>query len=206
MAKQLAFYLNSNLCVGCKTCQMACKDKNSNELGINWRRVVTYGGGQWVKDPTHADLAFPNFVFGYSVSVACNHCQNPKCLDVCPSGAINKREDGIVLIDQNRCIGCKYCIWACPYGAPQFDEKAGVMTKCNFCYDLIDKGEDPACVDACPMRCLDFGELEELRAKYGDADAIAPLPPSNITTPSLVLTPHKHAQPSEAGMGHIENI
>jgi anaerobic dimethyl sulfoxide reductase subunit B (iron-sulfur subunit) len=131
------------------------------------------------------------------------HCQNPLCVEVCPAGGITKREDGIVLIDQEACIGCRYCEWACPYGAPQFDEEVGVMTKCTLCSDLLDKGQNPACVDACVMRALDFGELDELRAKYGDVDAIEPLPRANITNPSIVITPHRDAEMSGSGTGRI---
>lgn len=206
MEKRLAFYLDASACLGCKTCQMACKDKNNIPLGLSWRHVVTYGGGDWLPHPTQRDIMTPNQVFFYSVSVACNHCEVPKCMEVCPTGAISQRADGIVLIDGDKCIGCKYCIWACPYEAPQFDEEKGIMTKCNFCYDLIDEGREPACVDSCPMHCLDFGDLEELRLKYGSLNAITPLPGGDITKPALVITPHKHAQPSERGIGYIENI
>ena len=109
-----------------------------------------------------------------------------------------------MLIDANKCIGCRYCQWACPYGAPRFDSDAGVMTKCTFCEDLLAKGGNPACVDACVMRVLDFGPLDELRAKYGNVDAIEPLPDSQLTKPALVITPHKHAQLSGTGTGEMQ--
>ena len=79
-----------------------------------------------------------------------------------------KREDGIVLIDEKKCIGCKYCAWVCPYGAPQFREDLGVMTKCNLCFDYIDEGKNPSCVDACPTRSFDVGDYEDLVKKYGE--------------------------------------
>ncbi|HSO27589.1 MAG TPA: 4Fe-4S dicluster domain-containing protein, partial [Anaerolineales bacterium] len=101
---------------------------------------------------------------------------------------------------------CRYCEWACPYGAPQFVEAAGYMTKCNMCYDLVDQGQKPVCVDGCTMRCLDFGELSELRAKYGNLSAIEPLPDASHTSPALVLTPHKHSQLSGSGTGRITNL
>jgi anaerobic dimethyl sulfoxide reductase subunit B (iron-sulfur subunit) len=116
---------------------------------------------------------------------------------------MTKRADGIVLVNEDQCIGCRYCEWACPYGAPQFNDKKGVMSKCNFCEDLLAKGENPACVDSCVMRALHFGELEELRAKYGTANAIEPLPDASLTSPALVLTPHRHAQISGKGTGKI---
>jgi anaerobic dimethyl sulfoxide reductase subunit B (iron-sulfur subunit) len=143
MAKQLAFYVNIAECVGCKACQVACKDKNDLPEGIRWRRVFEYEGGEWVNQD---GTLIPSNLFSYFVSSACMHCENPICLEVCPAEAISKRDDGIVLIDEQKCVGCRYCSWACPYGAPQFNEKRGVMTKCTFCSDLIDQGGSPACV------------------------------------------------------------
>jgi len=203
MAKQKAFYFDSSACTGCKVCQVACQDKNNLPASLLWRRVFHYGGGSWVQQ---GETMAPNNLFAYSVSTACQHCANPVCRDVCPTAAISKRADGIVVIDAEKCIGCRYCQWACPYGAPQFNEEAKVMTKCNFCYDLQDQGLNPACVDACVMRCLDFGDLEELRQKYGNLDAIEPLPTGEITEPALVITPHKHAQMSGQGTGRILNL
>jgi anaerobic dimethyl sulfoxide reductase subunit B (iron-sulfur subunit) len=147
-----------------------------------------------------------NTVFSYSLSLACMHCDIPLCADVCPTKAITKRDDGVVLIDTSKCIGCRYCEWACPYGAPQFNEELGVITKCDFCQDFLAQGQNPACVDACVMRCLDYGELEELRAKYGNFDAIEPLPTADITKPAIVITPHKDAQLSGQGSGNLLNL
>lgn len=206
MAKQYAFYFDSSACAGCKACQIACQDKNDLPAAMRWRRVLTYGGGSWVPDAHVKGLWAPNNIFAYAVSTACYHCLKPICAEVCPTGAISKRADGIVLIDQSRCVGCRYCEWACPYGAPCFDERKGVMSKCNFCADLVDAGGKPACVDACVMRALDFGDLEELRAKYGRVDAIEPLPEAKYTEPAVVITPHKHVQMSGAGTGRILNL
>jgi anaerobic dimethyl sulfoxide reductase subunit B (iron-sulfur subunit) len=203
MAKQLGFYFNGSACSGCKACVIACKDRSDLPVGVNWRRVFQYGGGSWNPDPLHPELWQPNNMFVYSVSVACNHCEDPICAEVCPTAAITKREDGIVLIDANACIGCRYCEWACPYGAPQFNEEKGFMTKCDFCHDLQDQGQNPVCVDACVMRALDFGDVDELRAKYGTEVEIEPLPSAEITHPSLVITPHRNAQASGVGTGEI---
>lgn len=203
MPKQNAFYLNLSNCNGCKACQIACKDKNDLALGIRWRRVAEYTGGSWL---SNSGMDQPEGVFTYYMSTSCMHCEQPACVDVCPAAAITKRADGIVLINQDQCIGCRYCQWACPYGAPQFNEAKGVMSKCTFCDDLLAKGERPACVDACPMRALDFGDLTELRAKYGNVDALEPLPQANLTKPALVLTPHKNAQVSGKGTGKISSL
>jgi anaerobic dimethyl sulfoxide reductase subunit B (iron-sulfur subunit) len=203
MAKQYAFYFNAGQCINCKACQSACDDKNDLPAGTIWRHVWQYSGGGWVEQD---NVLVPNLVYSYSVSTACMHCLKPICLDVCPTEAIYKRDDGIVLIDDQRCIGCRYCQWACPYAAPAFREDLGVMTKCTFCEDLLAQGENPACVDACVMRCLDYGELEELRARYGDLAEMAPLPTADITDPAFVLTPSRNAQPITGGSGRIINL
>ncbi len=203
MAKQLGFYFNSSACTGCKACQVACQDKNDLPASIAWRRVIRYGGGNWVQAAT---FSVPNGLFVYNVTLSCQHCQDPVCVQVCPTTAMTKGADGIVTIDQDKCIGCRYCEWACPYGAPQFNEAIGVMSKCNFCQDLLAEGGNPACVDACPMRALDFGELEDLQAKYGTVNAIEPMPSGEYTNPSIVITPHKNAEMVGAGTGHILNL
>ncbi|MBI5301777.1 MAG: dimethylsulfoxide reductase subunit B [Chloroflexi bacterium] len=203
MAKQLGFYFDASACMGCKTCQVACKDKNDLPVGVNFRRVWQYGNGSWVPS---GKLWTPNNVFVYSVSVACNHCEKPSCAEVCPTGALAKRADGLVLVNADQCVGCRYCEWACPYGAPQFNEAKGVMTKCNGCEDLLAQGQNPACVDACPMRALEFGDIAELRAKHGNVNAIEPLPVATLTFPALVIKPHRHAQASGKGMGRIIDL
>ena len=146
----------------------------------------------------------PN-VFTYYTSVACNHCEDPICVRVCPTQAMHKGTNGIVGIDPTVCIGCRYCEWACPYGAPQFSADKGVMTKCNFCQDFLEQGRDPACVAACPSRVLDFGEIDELRTKHGHTADIEPLPDPGITKPNLVITAHKNAQKSGHGNGTLAN-
>ncbi len=203
MAKQYGFHIDTSACGYCKVCQIACKDKNNLPVGIRWRRVWQYGGGGWVKK---GQVWQASGVFNYSISVSCMHGENPACVNVCPAGAMHKRADGIVLVNQDACIGCRYCEWACPYGAPQFDEAKGVMTKCTFCEDLLAQGQNPACVDACPMRAIEYGELSELRAKYGAVNAIEPLPSASLTSPSVVITPHRHAQISGQGTGRILDL
>lgn len=186
MAKQLAFHVDLSACIGCKVCQVACKDKNDLGLDRTFRRVVEVAGGDWVKKGN----TWATNAFTYYLPSACMHCQEPPCVDVCPTTAMYKRADGVVLIDSGKCIGCGYCAWACPYGAPQRNEATGKMTKCDFCYDYLDQNQQPACVAACGMRALEVGELAELQAKYGTANDVYPLPDAALTRPSLVLTPH----------------
>jgi len=201
--KQLGFHLDQGGCTGCKACQIACKDKNDLPVGISWRRVAEYSGGGWSQDESLGTFK-PN-VFTYYTSVACNHCEDPICVRVCPTQAMHKGPDGIVSVDPTVCIGCRYCEWACPYGAPQFSAEKGVMTKCNFCEDYLAQGRDPACVAACPSRVLHFGEIGELRKTYGDTADVEPLPDPSITKPHLVITPHKDAQKSGHGHGVLAN-
>lgn len=203
MAEQLAFYVDIAACTGCKACQIACKDRSHLPVGVNWRRVFEYSGGEWAKE---GELMVPNGLYTYFISSACMHCEKPLCMEVCPTKAISKREDGIVLIDPNRCIGCRYCQWACPYGAPQFDHDKGVMTKCDFCVDLQAKGDNPVCVDACPSRALDYGPLAELREKYGVLNDPAPLPDSSITFPAVVFNPSRDTRTSAIADGKIMNV
>jgi anaerobic dimethyl sulfoxide reductase subunit B (iron-sulfur subunit) len=195
------FYFDQSLCTGCKACQVACIDKHDLPLGVSWRRVVEYTGGSW---SLVGNTVTPK-VFTYYTSVACNHCENPVCVQVCPTTAMTRREDGTVYVDQSKCVGCRYCEWACPYSAPQFNAETGHMSKCDLCYDYRSEGRQPACVAACPSRALDWGPIEVLRDAHGDNGATAPLPDPAITRPHLVIHPHRDAQRWDAGTGHIAN-
>lgn len=155
----VGWILDLTKCTGCHTCEVACKSENNTRplaspltlaspfsaRQTNWRRVLEVESGR-----------FPNARRAF-YSMSCNHCDEPACLKACPVRAISKREsDGIVLIDQDTCIGCKYCAAACPYNAPQFNEDSGKMEKCTFCVHRIDAGLEPACVTACIGRALSW--------------------------------------------------
>jgi anaerobic dimethyl sulfoxide reductase subunit B (iron-sulfur subunit) len=187
----MGFYFDAGSCIGCKTCEISCKDIKNLPMGVRLRKVREYAGGTWVEKD---GFLMPNGVFTYFVSASCMHCAEPFCMGACSYDAISKmEEDGIVTIDKNKCIGCRDCESACPYGAPSFDSEKKLMEKCDMCLELLTQGENPACVDGCLQRCLKIGELSELRKKYGTVASIAPLPEADLTGPSVVITPHKYA-------------
>jgi molybdopterin-containing oxidoreductase family iron-sulfur binding subunit len=163
-------------CYGCFACVMACKVKNHTPPGVFWSRVLMSERGEY---PNSVRQALP---------VLCMHCEEPSCMEVCPTGATQKQDDGIVIIDKDKCMGCKYCIMACPYGARYSVEKwesyfpdglelspyeefakreweskfgVGVATKCDFCRDRLAEGREPACVEACPAKARTFGDLDD---------------------------------------------
>ncbi|MFT0761817.1 DMSO/selenate family reductase complex B subunit [Actinomyces sp. F1_1611] len=197
------FHFDQSACTGCAACQVACNDKFDLPIGVNFRRIVEYTGGTWQRDE-HNHTVVPQ-VFTYYTSISCNHCENPICVQVCPTTAMTKREDGTVYVDDSKCVGCRYCEWACPYSAPQFNASTGHMSKCDLCYDYRSEGQDPACVAACPSRALDWGPIDELREKYGTENGIAPLPDPKTTQPHLVITPHRDAQAWDRATGTIAN-
>ncbi|MDF2627590.1 MAG: 4Fe-4S ferredoxin [Symbiobacteriaceae bacterium] len=191
MGQQLGFYLNQQFCMGCKTCAVACKDKNDMEIGVNLRRLTEVSGGGFAKV---GDTYVPE-VFAYWIGVSCNHCDHPKCVENCPTGAMHKNpEDGVVSVDQTKCIGCRYCTWSCPYGAPQYSEQRGKTQKCDMCADYRAQGKDPACVTSCPMRAIEWGPIDELKKKHPDAVvAVHGLPDPLMTSPNTIYTSHKSA-------------
>lgn len=202
---QYAFHFDSAQCTGCKTCQVVCKENHKLPTDNLWRRVVEYQGGSWSVDA--AGCYVPEGVFGYKISLSCNHCDMPACMANCATGAISKDDDtGIVRIDEEACIGCKTCITACPYEAPTFIEDEGIVTKCDMCFGEISEGRIPFCVASCPMRALDWGEKDELVAKYGEGVIeIEPLP-ENTTGANLIINPHSAAQNTGEGTGFVATL
>ncbi len=155
MGKQYGFLIDSERCVDCRACVTACKASHNVELGVSYRRIETTWKGK-----------FPEVTFT-SLSMACNHCEEAACVKVCPAHAITKRsEDGIVVVDHAKCIGCGACGKACPYHAPQYG-KDKKMQKCDLCVDRVSEGKKPVCVVTCSASALTFGTLEELPALAG---------------------------------------
>jgi Fe-S-cluster-containing dehydrogenase component len=163
-------------CYGCYACAMACKQKNHTPPGVFWSRVLKGETG-----------TYPNTV-RQALPVLCMQCEEPSCMEVCPTGATKQRDDGIVTIDKDECMGCKYCMMACPYGARYSVEKwesyipdglelspyeeftknaweeksgCGVATKCDFCKDRVAEGREPACVEVCAAKARTFGDLDD---------------------------------------------
>ena len=156
MTKEYALIVNTRECVGCNACEVACKQEHNLPVGPRWIRVYSDGPREIEGKP---QLRY--------VVAHCMHCSQPPCKDACPVDAISKREDGIVLVKEELCIGCKDCIDACPLGVMQFDEEKGIAQKCDLCVERIDQGLSPACVNACPAYCIYFGDVNEITDKIG---------------------------------------
>jgi len=191
MTKQLGFYIDSSLCSGCKACMVACKDKNNLDSDRAFRRVYEVWDGGFQA----SGKGWSHNVYAFTLSISCNHCSDPICVKNCPTTAMTKRsEDGVVIVDTAKCIGCGYCAWSCPYSAPQLNKKTGQMSKCDFCIDLLAKGEDPVCVATCPLEAIKYGDINDLRETYGNLADVKGLPDSSLTSPNLVINPHQGAQ------------
>jgi anaerobic dimethyl sulfoxide reductase subunit B (iron-sulfur subunit) len=161
---QMGFYFDQTLCTGCYTCVVACKD---------WHDIARAGSVRWLRVKTIEKGDFPKPFLAY-LTLACFHCVNPPCVLACPTGAIVKREsDGIVVVDREKCRGNKMChtlcFNACPWDIPQFGPEEGAkMQKCNLCLERVEQGQQPVCVEACPIYALDAGPIDKLKSKYGD--------------------------------------
>jgi Fe-S-cluster-containing dehydrogenase component len=139
-----AFAIDLHRCVGCAACVIACRLENRWPAASAWRRVLPLNLARHPGGPT------------YFLSVACHHCERPACLAACPSDAYERRADGLVIHREDRCLGCRYCEMACPFGAPRYDTDRGVVGKCHLCQHRLDAGGEPACVAACPTGALTF--------------------------------------------------
>jgi len=174
-----AFLVDIQKCVGCGFCVKACKKENEipydAPVSRTWveRYVVTRDGKSHIDTPLAGRDGFTsNTIHGqeinpdeitkaFFVPKLCNQCENPACVQVCPVGATYQTKDGVVLVDRKWCIGCGYCIMACPYGARFFHPIHKVAEKCTFCYHRITKGMESACVQACPFGARQLGNLKD---------------------------------------------
>lgn len=149
-AKQLALVIDLDRCIGCCGCEVSCKQENNVAVDVLWNKVVEQGPFGTFPDVEH-----------YFLPSVCQQCAAPQCIRVCPTGASHRNEDGIVLIDREKCFGCKYCIMACPYGVRSFNYAMKVVEKCTLCVQLQAVNEKPACVKACAAKARYFGDLDD---------------------------------------------
>lgn len=168
---RIAFFFDQSRCMACNTCAVACKDWN----------LVNPGPVRWRTQITHEDTADPGLPKFFPLSMSCNHCENPACVPACPLNAIEKREDGVVAVDRNKCQSLQLCVAECPFATPKLagkkqepDKKRSwlvehPMQKCDHCRSRIDNFEQPVCVAACPCHALDSGDFDSLKLKYPDA-------------------------------------
>ncbi len=178
MARQVkkGFLFDPNFCIGCKACELACQVYHRQESGINWRKVDTMEANVMGKNK---DLY---------LSTSCNHCEEPECVRVCPTYAFTKREDGIVVLDREKCISCGACEEACTYGAITRAGEDKLAQKCNMCAEKQDAGEIPECVRACPMETLRIVDI-----RVADAAGMVKTAPGfkpNFMKPSIRFYPN----------------
>ena len=148
---QKNIHIDVEYCVGCRACEIACKQENNMTVGIKWINVVKVGP-RMVGDRLRMDF----------VPIRCRHCAKAPCIAACPEKAITKRSDGIVLVSHESCTGCMACAEACAFGAIQLNPETQAAEMCTLCVQRVDAGLEPACVRACPSQCMYFGDINEL--------------------------------------------
>ncbi len=154
--KQMTIYVDTKRCMNCRACETACKLEHDLPAGPRYTMVSEI-------EVTRNGIDKCEFL-----PMPCLHCGDAPCIKSCPTGAIYKRpEDGIVLVDQSQCIGCRECLWACPFGVPQFGA-AGLMEKCNLCVHRLDAGDTTACAHACPAEAIYVGTVDEISTRLRD--------------------------------------
>ena len=145
-------------CTGCEKCVDACIAENKLRKALPWR---------WISNDGLSSERFTSIIRkpgGHYIRKQCRHCVEPACISACPVGALKKTEEGAVIYDSNKCLGCRYCMMSCPYGIPRYswEDNVPYVRKCTMCYNLLQQGKNPACVDACEEKATIFGEREEL--------------------------------------------
>ena len=170
----LGFFTDTTLCIGCKACEVACKQWNQlpddgfHLTGMSYDNTGALGAATW-RHVTFAERsAGPGGIAWQMMSDVCKHCARPGCLEACPTGAILRTEHGSIYVQPDVCNGCGYCVPACPFGVIARRDDDGRAFKCTLCYDRLQGGLEPACAKACPTDSIRFGPLDELRARARD--------------------------------------
>jgi formate dehydrogenase iron-sulfur subunit len=194
--EQYRFHFDMRRCIGCKCCVVACNEQNGNPAAINWRRVGELEGG-W----------YPQAQRSY-LSMGCNHCVDPTCLQGCPVDAYSKDPaTGIVRHSADACIGCQYCTWNCAYGVPQYNPERGVVGKCDMCHGRLALGQAPACVSACPEGAIqiEIVKIESWRAAAAQSSGAAGLPVADgsLSTTRVTLPRHLPPDARPVGITHV---
>ncbi|MHC5063794.1 MAG: 4Fe-4S dicluster domain-containing protein [Planctomycetota bacterium] len=192
-----AYVVDIDKCIGCGSCVRACERENDvpKDYFRTWveRFTVSRTGEVEVDSPDGAHNGFPPKVTGKDVTRAffapklCNHCTDTPCVQLCPVGASYRTDDGLILVDDKRCIGCGYCVQACPYGSRFIHPKTHVASKCTWCYHRITQGLKPACVEVCPTDARLFGDLEEPGDEVAEIIATQPV---RVLKPELKTVPN----------------
>lgn len=172
---QLGFVFRQENCVGCQACTIACQIHNELPEDVRFRKVDRY------------EVKRNDGMVDVWLSHSCMHCGNPACLMVCPSQAYTVRDDGLVVLDREKCTGCGLCVSACPYDAVVMLKTDGKAAKCNMCIELIDQGLKPACVDGCPVKCLDTDRIQQVLAQKPSASKQGIGYGDCITKPNMVI-------------------
>ena len=168
---QYAIITDLNRCVGCLACTVACKAVNNVPVGSFWIKTLRVG-----PNPREGGSGDWPDVEMYFLPIQCQHCADPECVKVCPTGASHKAEDGTVQIDKSKCIGCQFCAMSCPYNVRYLNEEERVVEKCTLCEQKVAQGELPQCVAQCGSRARFFGDLEQ-----GVDGFEAPAPPQALS-------------------------
>ncbi len=195
---QYGMLIDTRRCIGCHACSVACKAEFDVPLGNtrSWVEYVEKG-------------EYPNVSRNFLPRL-CNHCSEPNCVDVCPTGATFKRaEDGIVVVDPERCIGCKYCVQACPYDARFINPVTGAADKCDFCLHRVSRGIAPACVETCIGRARIFGDLNDPNSEIAKKIATNPvsvLRPGMGTEPNVYYIAADHSDEQERRRGSYVRV
>jgi Fe-S-cluster-containing dehydrogenase component/DMSO reductase anchor subunit len=193
--EQYRFGFDMGACIGCHSCEVACAEQNGLPAGTVWRRVGEIEGGD------HPDTR------RWHMSMACNHCVEPACLEGCPTNAYEKLANGIVAHHADDCVGCQYCVWTCPYSVPAFQPDRRIVTKCDMCQPRLEEGYAPACVSACPTHAITVEKVnvDAWRADHAAGDA-PHLPDAGITlsTTRITLPPELAGTGKGTGQGRAD--